>query len=551
MADGTLYSVAAVAFHAAPSSGRLGSVAAVVFHGPVPPATVRLDRPAEAGRVWLLEVELGPETVYFASRAIELPSRRAGGARRYSAGLPDLSVEREGEDLAVRLPVRGFDALRARHGTPRGRPAVLRVWRGEPWVEDAEVLLRGVVGGVSWALPDAPDAIELSIVRPARESSRTIVPPTALLDRAAWPNMGEGPLGEHAPVVIGRPGSTAPIGSADRDAYPASPALVVDETAGVRTFVVACHHVAAANVSVFDLSEGAAPAAITSSIVNTVDWQGSPCATIGIPVVTIPAANENLFVAWTDGGGVVWRGAELRGLGTVIEWGALTHGRGAAEYDLAAIRSYRAELDALLVDAVLNDPALTWDDWLDAVAEGLGVERRESPRGTYYAPARWVPRETEIAATLTTEAGGGGYPVTRVGGYRDEAEELASEVTVYYAQHGEVRWPRRVTFSAEASDDPRVVRHPACAASAERGGVPLVVYAPTSDPATAWAVARHHVERYATSAYLAEYTGGPELDRLRRGETVEVLDGRRRLGVVLAAVLTERTVRVTVRVPSA
>lgn len=484
----------------------------------VPPVTARA--------VWLLDVDLGGGVQYLATEAVVgyLPGLTSPGA-----------VERgtEGETLTIHDP--DYTARRYAYGSPRGRRATLRLRYPDG---TTETVLRGAVARVEWGDSAAPGVVRVTIDRTPPAPSSTILPPGAVLDREGWGDLPDSSVGEIAPLVIGRPGHTSTKAYGLTASYPGAPALVVD-VGLTTTYAVACHAVAATEVRVYDLDDATSTPA-DYPVTTTLDGLGREVSTVEISAGVFAADPQRVAIAWgRDGGGVVADGAELRGLGGVLVWGAATYGTGA---DLAAARSYAAELDRYLVDVVINDPDLSWSEWVESIAEVYGLRLDVSADGWVWAPEVYAPRPAAVRARLTTT--GDGWRVTRVGGYEETDEPVPSVLVVRYAQHEGGQWARRVEYGP-ADDGPRRRRHPVCVAGAELGGEVTTYYAPTSDAATAWALAARLLERLAP-AQVATYSGDLDLGRtVRAGDTVEV-DGV--AGVVVRVVLGDRT-EVTVRTP--
>ena len=536
-------------FGSAPADSGTGAAAAVwvevyAHTWDATPATARLARAAEPGPVWLLDVDLPGGPIYLATRPVEVPSRRAGGLRRYGAGLPDLRVERGVESLGVTVRVPDVEALR-RRGPIRGRTFALRLYRGEPVLEDAEVLLRGRVAGSSWAPPGAPDLLELALDSRRGRGDERVVPDAGRVSRLAWPDALDGAVGSAIPLVIGRPGAA----DGDDAAYPATPAVAVGYGILTRTLAIAAHPVDAAAVTLYDLAESP-PTTVTGTPATTTDDLGRDVATTTASTLVIPVDADDVAVSWTSDG-LHWEGRAVRGLGTLLLWGAVHRSREV--HDLGRLRAERARLDRYLVDACVNDTALRWDAWLGEWLPDYGVEAVEGPLGRYYREVTWTPSRGDLRAVLT-EGTVGGLRVRRVGPWREDAgDDLASSVRVEYGHRVDGEPTRWIEYRARADeDDPRIARHPACVAAAALGGAPITVAALTTDRATARLVGLQAVERYSRPGYLGDFVGGPELGRvLALWDAVELRDADDvvRYGVVVAVELSEGTTLVAVRVP--
>jgi hypothetical protein len=376
-----------------------------------------------------------------------------------------------------------------------------------------------------------------------------------------WSLLPADSYGDGIPVVIGTPGAgTVPI--------PSTPLVEVvpmrfDGSGFVATFAVAAHVVDATDVTVYDFSLSATLSGQSLPIVQTTDADNNPVAVVDVPSTFVPDRGATLYASWPDGGGLKLEGELVRGLGSVLLWGALFR-PGRVRYDLQAIRAARADLDRFLVDAVINDPDITWEEWVSrGVLAACLVDRIEGPAGVYYRARETSPDATRLRAVLSTRGSSGGYQVTRTGPYADEELDTPGVVTrVWYGRHGTDSWALRVEYVPELTFAPgsfsRQIVHPTCirarellAPDAPADALPVrEVWAQTSDVATAWAIARRHVELFTLPGVVAEFEGSVELGRVvRAGDTVEIRDGgTARLGLVRPGVVrTTRRTLLTVR----
>lgn len=506
---------------------------------------------------WLLDLETGGRTVRAATRAASVTSTTDGATRDYSAGLGDLEVPDDADAVTVAIHLTDAAALRWRSGPWAGRRATLRLWYGGAW-ESAVVVLRGVVGTAEWDAPGAPDTATITIERAVVDLSAALLPAAATIDVGAWPSAYEDDVGAAVPLVIGRPGRVVAL-YGWTSSYPASPGHTVDVGILTRILAVACHPVAATSVDVWDLSDGVDVAPVPATVSTTIDGLGRSVATAEVNVIAFPTTSKALYAAWTTGGGVVFEGSEVRGLGTLIRWGA-THRAGRHVYDLARIASEAPRLDRYQIDAVIDDPAIRWEEWLAAgPAESCLVERVEGPAGVYWREVATAPDPVAVRARLTLLRSAGGVLVVRESAYTDEELDAPGVVVrVWWAQHGANRWPQSVEYRPTApAGDLRARPHPLCRRARELLGTEVPdeelpvreVYVHTADVATAWLVAQRHAERYALPAVVVVVSGPPDLGRrLEPHDTVELVceDGTARLAVIEPGV-TRSATRTTVR----
>lgn len=508
------------------------------------------------GDVWLLDLELGGGRVlYVASEAVELVSLASGGPRRYAPGLPDLEAPRGATSLSTDVRAPDVDGTRLRHGPFRGRRGTLRIWRGETYVEDAELLFRGVVEDARWGDPAAPDRLQIDLVATPELASNPVVSPEAAVSTGAWPDADPDAIGETIPTVIGEPGVSSPIAWFDADRYAASPLLCVDSqyNPGIsRAFAVADHHVAATAVRVYNENS---QSWASVSVENEYDGLGRPVARALLTTTFAGEGDEGkVFASWDQGGGVRHEERAVRALGDLLLWGAVSFGGGP--WDLGRIRGAASAFNRYKIDAVINEAALTWSDWLRAnVLDVIGITTERGPDGDYFVEDAYLPDPARSRDRLTTDpADTRGHRVARVGPFTDDGTEaLASSVTVLFARSHDGRWPRSWTLTGDAEVDTGERRttelYAPCRRAAELGGAPRTEWAPTADPTTARLIALRQADRYSFPGYLATYEGGADLGvRLRRGDTVEVYDGGVvRWGVVRAVSLRRGRASVEVR----
>lgn len=539
--------------------------------GPAVPLVIPPLPPREADPTprWLLEVDLGGSPVRLSTSEVTVPSRTDGaGGRLYARGLPSLEVPLGADSLTVQVPLLDAYARARQVRQLVGRQAVLRYYRGEPVLEDAVIVLRGVVSGVRYGDPSAPDAVQLELRRSDLVGSTTMLPPGWVVDGDTWlqdvyrsaPQV----LGAAYPLVIGCPGRPSQDGGTDY--YPAVPAACVDTTPGARILLVAGHPTEATRVKVWDLSGGiVTDVGPVSPVVSlTDDASSQPCSTAALVGASIdPPDNSALYTSWLPrdgdyGAGVLFEGEPIRGLGTLLLWGSLEYARDPV--DRGALRSWRDELDQYEIDAFVNDPAVSWDDWVRAnILDLFGVERMDGPDGLWYRPAVYRPQRARVRATLVTDRTAAGHLV-KVGGYGQTADDLATTITVQYAPRAASRsYDRRWTLAPERDpDDDRVVGSALCRRALEvLGGRTAAVSREcpvTAHPGTALRLAQRLAERYALPADEVTIEGGPRLAGLQPYDTVEIVDHMAPgpvLGVVQPGlVLGERAVSLRVRVPT-
>ncbi len=559
---GRVSDVLAEVWSAEPPVGDVSDVLAEVWASPYALPVPALPARHEVRElVWLLDVDLGGAPLRLATEEITVQSREDGdGGRLHHRGLPDLSVPLGAESLSVTVPV---VAPAARHAQVRqfvGRPFVLRLYRGAGDLEDAVVVLQGMITGASWLGPDAPESVSLELARGAPAASSTILSPTQVVDSTTWLDtvyrVAPAASGAAYPIVIGSPGRE-PIGG---DTYPAVPALQVGTVPTARILLVCAGHVTpGTTVQVHDLSEdGGAPE--TRAVTLGTDDLGQPCTTVSMfGASKDPPDDSALYTGWfADQPATLFEGAPIRGLGTLLLWGSCEFSR--TKVDVGAMRSVRDRLDRYVIDTVINDPSVRWADWVEAnLLETYGLERVEGAGGVWYREQVYRVDPARVRATLTTTSDTAGILVRRASGYSETLDDPVSEITVRYgpiAASGSTYQGQVTVGSERRPDDPRAVASPLCRRAREILGGPVArtwQVGTTADHGTALAIAQRLAERYALPATYVELEGGPDLADLVAYDTVEIADPdlpATVLGLVEPGItLTESGVRVTVRIP--
>jgi hypothetical protein len=526
--------------------------------------------PGRDNVTWLLDLDLGAGTHRYAVQRSTATSRLAGGTVVYESGLEvgDLSPDAESAGVSVRIP--GLAALVGRVSTFRGRRASLRAWRGETYVEEA-VGIVGSISEMSWGDPDEPDVLSVTVSRPGDIASIAICDPD---DVVANETLGSGLFDEDLygvvmPIVIGHPGRQFGT-SSTAVPHPSVPALRADETLLHQRVIFAAHPVQAAQVYLHNITQGGSD---LLPVLHEEDDLGRVRSWLDIAGLGHVRGDE-LLVGMSPrsgyGGGLLHRGRLVDGLGDVLLWGCERFGLG--QYDLVRIGAEQARLNQYLIDAVINDVAATWDDWLEQmVLEPFGVEKVNGRNGCWFREVPWAAPLAQAQAHLTTdtdgaEAAGGRLVVVATGSVAETTEEPANRITIAFGpvQMSTAQFRRQVILAPEHEDRPSVNDwrfgvHPSCARSAEvyrSAGNPTGVIArtftivSTHETTTAALVAEKRVRRHALPHQLASYVGGRELLDLPAYAVVTVTDPARgfvlRPALVLPGVMVAGH-RVTVR----
>lgn len=527
--------------------------------------------------VWLLDFTLGGRPWRFATREVSVLSREAGQAVVYRAGLSGLDFTLQAETASVQVRAadpHAWAKSRRSLGPLAGRP--FRLWRWyEGLLEDGLLALQGTVEAAGWGDSGDPSALSLTLRRDLQGLSFPVPDPQARVDSSTWPVRPLYPTDENVqgaayPVIIGFPGSQGSLSSTAAP-RPTTPGLLVEGLAHpTSVLLVADRRVHATTVRVWDIS-ATPPESEDRTVQYTEDKLGREIAYVDFVAssFTAPAAEGHEYlVAWDRrpayGGGILWDGEPVRGLGDLLLWGAATLSR--ARYDTAEMEARRAALNRHTIDTVINDPTL-WEDWLRGnILDLYELEPVHSPRGLYYRQRVYVTDPTKVRARLTASPGGSGWRVVRQGPVQDVQDEIVNEITVEYdpAAMSSSSFRRRVTVGPiQGAYERGTVDTRHGAALACRVSRTLYELRPrtwqtvtTSDPSAALLLAQLKAQRHALPAQLVRYRGGPELADLRHYDTVEIEDTspgawfRGDLALVWDLVLEDRdTFAVTLRVP--
>lgn len=520
---------------------------------------------------WLLDVDFGGVQWRFSDAEVTPASRDDNLPRVYVTGLSAIDFDLGGESISVAIRASSSSVWATetrRLGPMRQRPFVLRRWYAG-FLEDALVVLQGVVDSAQWADPGDPAALTLSLRRSLRELSIEVCPSLLSLTEGtdgAWDSVEPGNFGELYPIVLGFPGESGfEVPSGD-----ATPAFVIRQPT-LPHLLIAGHHVAAVQVHVWDES---AQSNLRMDVQNQFDNLGRPVATtdpFGQNSGSVGDASAEITVGWSRdaawGGGLSHRGEVIDGLGDVLRWGCETRSR--AVYDRGEMESRRRALNRFRVSCVINEPGLLWQDWLSRnLLDTYELEEVHGPRGIYYVEQRFVTDATELRGVLTTDSAIGGHHVQRASAVVEEQDEIANEITVQYApaRMSTSTYRRRTTVGALLGSNQAFVGNAYVNYAADTrcmwsrhlyGAIPRTFsVATTWDDGTGALIAQTKVARHALPRQLVSYDGGKDLLDYARWDTVALHDAspgadfRGDLAIVLGLTLLEGdAVRIHLRVP--
>lgn len=536
---------------------------------------------AVPGGVQLLELDLGGRPWRLASEPIEVQDSH-GRTLVWRGGLEPVDYGRQTESVTLRAHAGGgrpWAEERAARGPLTGRRGRLWVRYPGQTLEEAHLVLQGVIRGVSYADPQAPGLLEATLELDLGGLSTLVPPPEALVDGGTWPVrsspwvLDDKAIGRHYPVPFGHPGRPRKR-SPTEPARPAVPAYLVegqDPAAADSILLLALGELEATQVEAWRVGVDGPTPHDTLEVETSEDALGQLVSIARVSASSSLSADLGSEWAYgldpSTGGGVRIGGRTVSGLGDLLLWGALTYS--AAAWDADRLQAERADLNRFPVDGYLDDPAL-WDEIVDRnLAEIFDLVRVHGPRGLYYTRERWdAPRQLR-RATLTTDSSVQGYRVVRVAAVEEVDEERASRVTVTYAPSWTGDATERFTAAGRegarysaADRGERQARYPRLDALEARlaagGGLPVLARTweahTIHTEAAAAAVAAVKVARHARTHRTTTYQGGPSLRALQRWDVVQLRDADGDLDGVDARVLdvvslTSGAVQITVRVP--
>ncbi len=506
-------------------------------------------RPDEQG-VYLLDLTVGGHVHRYATETVEVTTA-SGETLRYLEGLGEPGLTYGSvfgvADASVAVEILGevdWALLVARGHALDRCPCVLRRWYPGRVLERARVVLRGLSSAPSYGAKGEP--LSLSIVRSISAQTRTIPPPQAVVDSSTWPVTASHSIPDNVdgalyPLVIGAPGGT-------EDATPVCVVPVPQvEWRSIDVFCKVAWLGGHASQIRRRYDDNDPPTEADEAAATTDDLLGRA---VSYALTDENDANGKYYVGFRDdatyGGGIVYRGALLRGAGSIIEWVLKEHYAGAVDHArVAAAKSY---LDNWKIDTWISSPVNAYD-WLAAeVLPLIPVEMREGSSGVYPALLRYDLRATDAVAHLDATDGSGrvsrASAVTLVG-------DVVNEVTIDYRPSGDsgAKWLARRVLTAQASrlsgddgtdtDDTRILSHPLARQSQTRYGVRPVRLQLSAvwDTTTALLVGQHLLARQALPRLAVQYSGGAWLEEIEIGQAVTLTDPELHLTDAVALVV--------------
>lgn len=516
---------------------------------------------------WLLELDLGSERVRVASRAVTVHSRDVGAEVRFSAGLADMSspLTIDSASLEVVAPARAGWPVYRRKGPLRGRRA--RFWRWYPGLdlEDAFLVIDGVVTAAEWGAPGEPETLKLQIGWAPRERSIAWPRPGATVNSSTFDLSSTGTTvsaekvqHQHYPTVIGAPGDG---GGTDEVPFVATPGLFVRtyqrNAVTYSAVVIAGHHVEAETVRLKNSTKG--DQIVTATVDNTYDDEGRPIAMVNAYdewwAGTNLAPEDEVWVGWSRsagwGHGLMFRGRPVTGAGDLLLWGAVT--LSTAPHDYARLAGNLTQLNQIKIDTYWNEP-LAWEDWVQRnILAHYPIDVIQGPAGRYYVYRDYEARPERVQARLVAGQGGG-RRVDRIAPIVERDGDVVNIVEMDYAEKKGGSFRRKLTVGPAlgalatppggAQVEASSANMAAAVSAALFGPRSKHVELPTTwDPGTAGLVARRILAESALPGRQTRYVGGEGLLDLYEYATVHLID--RTFGAEIDALAIVEDVTIT------
>lgn len=530
---------------------------------------------------WLLDLEIGGRVYRYATRAVVVTAALEGELA-YAAGLTDFDLALDGmlEDQGFQVLDRGVNWARlVSRGVPLdGSRAVLRWWDGEAVLEQARVVLDGIVTAAEYGDPEQPGSLVASIASSGRDlyypgPQASVSPTTFAYDPVTPTEYFDDAIGGAVyPTVLGYPGYNETLDTIG-SLIPATPVLLVKYnglTGTGNSHLLACFGVCeAANVLLTDASDEFTSGGYTtyatelSPVGQTTDLLGQQYSFMEFdsgapPPDPNPVPGHRYYAAWSPsasrGGGLLrpGRDAPVRSLTDVLLFALRYSGR---RVDLQAQETQRDDLDLFNVDGFINAQVQLLP-WVESNLVPLfPLARVTGPRGVWYRFVDWAAPSTSARRHIDADGG----RARRASAVQTVRDQLANVFTLDYARHAITgAYFGRRTLAPEDGllpaglfsnvggtvtlTDERVIGSVLCARSAAQHGV--IERRPVETPfiwsdVTAVRVLGHWAARDAFPRRFATYEGR-DLERLERGDLVSVSDDE--LGLSDAVALVDAVV---------
>ena len=500
---------------------------------------------------WLIELDIAGATLRYATRDVDVVDS-SGNVLRYRAGLADFTMSLDGleQEQGIQIVDRTINwaQIVARGSAIDLSAARLRFWEPGTLLENARMVIDGLIEAPEYGFPQAPGQLVVTIrVRGSRQvkypPARALINDTTFTFNENVEQYDPNVEGAIYPVVLGTPGLFPRPGGGSYS-RPATPALLVHvEAAPTDDALLSLGVVEATEVLVYD-AEGLFDSGggislqktdqldvetdadlIGQAISVATGWALTPTSADLSPII-----GNAFYAAWSvDGGGITHGGALIRSFTDVALW-ALRNS-GSDDVDLEAQEGERANLDAFKIDGFINEQ-LNLIDWIERqFGRLLPIARTRSSKGIYWRFIDWAATTTDAVARIDADTG----LATRRSAIRTTKDQIANEFSIRYGRVLTTNtWAGFRGLAAEAGvapDDPGIIDarwggSSLCAASkaqyGRREAKPIETWF-VWDFNIAELILRHLSLRDALPRRFVTYEA-PSLHRLRRGDIVTVTD---------------------------
>lgn len=474
--------------------------------------------------IWLLEVDVGTETLRFGERPVVVGSGTA--ATRFTGALvaeftDELELSADGPPVRqVSLQLGGEAAWGERRALLFGARARLYEWAGGDVIELA---LRGTIDQPAISDPDLPPGVMAATLTEIEGDDRDMLIETALADDSTFPfiipstGLGGDEIppayaGAYYPEVIGRPGYPVPNWFVSEGLAPGVPAVFGQHGSfpffDDESLIVAKRGSSRATTARLWDQDGGTDG---GDLFQVRDLRGQVITVFDQSTLstTEPASPDDVSTGWATGWATpptTGPGGALRGLGDVIIWALERAGvdlpdasRGLSwDIDWDLTTTDRGSLNRFKIDTYINQQVGVWE-WLTRdLLPFFPVFLGRSGRGIYVAEWRYQARPSECQVLI--EVGRNAHRLSAVAALGNA--DVYTEITVRLGLNVRSGEPiRQALFTGAGivgADDTRARQALLEMAYARVGRRPTTIDVPVVwEAATGYEVAEFLCARYA------------------------------------------------------
>lgn len=516
---------------------------------------------------WLLEVTVGGAVLRYATRRVEVTDAR-GRVLLYRAGLADFDLlidgAEESQGFEILDPMVDWALIATRENTERA-PVVLRFWEVGEQLEDAAVVLRGLVTEPEYGDPESPNTFVGTIQTGTAGVDRSWPAVAERVDTSTWERdpsgttYDEGIEGAVYPTVFGYPGEGDVPTTTPRCCVPAP---LVDWNNGaiyVRRLLLGRGKLNAVGGVIFvcdvdDEMSGMGIAYEDQAVITDTDDLGQTVTLAEVP----PGAGVQgelghaYYVGYSSiagrGGGSLRTDSITQPMRTLADVARFCLQNSGRAVDLEAQDGERSRLENYRIDGYINEE-LQLIPWFEGnLMPMFPIERAMTQTGMYWRFVNWWATERDAVAHLDADKG----QVRRASSIRVYDDQVVNYFTIEFQFSQGTAGARRM-LSGEGGKplpwfqrpggtplDDRVLPSPALVLSQSIYGVREAPVHSTEflwSETTAAAVLHYWAVRDSFPRRPVLYEGrARQLRELRRGDIVTVTDSRVHLSRAVARV---------------